>query len=567
MRIKAALLILLSLYVPFAFADSQAYTDGQAAGNSALGSTAGSVTQSNSDSLGTSFGGNVINSVAPLAAMFAVSNQGNSGLSSQGQQQMTTCQNLPPNSTPQMQQFCAGVNALAKNPIQNAQTVTGITKNDPMFTNQNNMFNQGVANAGNTNATVGTGTPQNGINGASACGTSPTTSPVSYTTSTCTRAAGATTQPCQIVIAPTVTSTPYCNISGSAMIISANPAGVLAPGGAGTGQAFFSITYGCVNSGTGSAWIQPYVPGWNTGYGTWSIGGGTNIGWYGSSVSFVPGFSTNPVGWWCGINYDGTLLNYCTAWYDGPSDSIRIQVGANALGGSPVSCDPTYSWNTSLSGSGTSYGMQMKWSLGKLVYVWGSAAASFSSSQYCTLSTDATSLVVAGPTPVIPSPCPAGSSAILKNATTGECLQTTCARVGTKTTCTSTILSTFTPTGSLCPPGWSTSSAGVCTNGAGRYVFAYSPAPIGTCDTNHTYMSLGNVGYCFPNNDHWYNFGWSSPHYSGTCGVKHTLSENITNTCLTLQQQTANPTAYPATAVNGVYTCPTGKTLSGTFCI
>lgn len=549
MRINATLLLLLSFYASSSLADSQAYTDGQATATQDLGTTAGGVTQSNSNLL-SSFG-NFAGSVAPLAAMFATSNAGNTGLSSQGQTQMTTCQNLPPNSPPNMRQFCDGVNALAKNPINNAQNVTGITKADPMFTNQNNMFNKGVANAGATNAQIGNGTPQNGINGANACGTSPTTAPVSYTTQTCTRAAGASTQQCKITIAPTVTSTPYCSISGTSLVYSANPAGVIAPywsTGTGTGYPFFYIAFGCASSSAGQACIYPYGYGINTawagGYNSYSTGGSVNIGWYPGCLSFSQGFTTTPVTWTSGINYDGTPLISTTAWYDGTADAIFVYtdqpnhdylnsgtslppVVYGSYGGSPVSCSAGFSY---VSASG-SVGLQVP----------------KCGNKKCTWTFNITVAV-----PILVEGCALPSNkTITPAAATG----------GGSVLC---------PIGMPLSKGKCSGTFNLGTKTVSGTTYAHVVPPAGTCDANHTYVLTGDTtAVCFPTagGRPINNYGISQTHYTGTCGIKHTLTENPSNTCLALQRQTSNPTAYPATAVNGVYTCPTGMTLSGSFCI
>lgn len=545
-----------------AFAVGQAFLDGQAAGASVLGRDAGSVTATNTTALQNI---NTANpdpaAISTLQGNFAASNAGNAGLGSFGSQKLSDCASYVPNpATPAKNEECAAVNELAKNPVGHAVAVTGVNKSDSMFTKQNNMVNQGLSGPAPALA-VGSGTPGGNVTGAGACLQTTSSTPPVYTKQTCTRSAVPTPQTCQIAMAPTITETKFCDIAGTAKITSSDPDGVMSQFGLATGQPFYSITFGCQTIASGKAVISPYfmLPnGTFVGYGTWSLGGGISIGWHAATVVFVPGTSTTPIGWWSGINYDGTPLVYTTAWYDGPSNTIRVQTSGR--GGAPITCDSGYTYAKHIVnyttyiyariGTSTAFGLQ--------------TFPASETYQYCTSATDTASQITNSVTPVVTNVC-TGNFVMsgVHYVVASKKYYVACKGKNNN------MQPITTPTigkGTICPSGWTLGINGICESGTSRMV-AFDATPTGTCDADHTYTIIGDKGFCYPNKTRLNLYGQSSPNYTGAAGIHQVLNENINDNCAQFQASTATPSASPATSVAGTLVCPTGKTLSGTNCI
>lgn len=269
MKLNFIAATLMCAVCPQSFAVSQAFLDGQVAGNSMIGPAAGSISQSNLDAIGNPYGAS--NNQA-LMDTFATSNAGNAGLGPVGSKQLSDCQNVPSNADARYKQYCDATNELAKNPLEKARNTTGLTKSDSIVTNPNNAFHAGMAavQANNVSTSIGTGAAQANVNSASACVTTTEKTPPVYTTQTCDRAVGTSTVPCTRKNAPSITATPGCSISGSVFVNNA------------AGTPIFSITFSCdpVVAGVGVAVITPVgaLPGVSTPY-------------VSQTIKFVPGTS------------------------------------------------------------------------------------------------------------------------------------------------------------------------------------------------------------------------------------------------------------------------------------
>lgn len=535
MRINHIVALVLLVMSAGAFAQtsstpSGAYSDGLSDGTSALGTSAGAVTQSNVDSIGSTYqqgGGSFLNdpTVSGLALLFTTSNAGNVGLAQNGTQQMQTCANYVPvttNPTQQQQamnQFCDAVNQLARAP--NYQQVSGLNKSDSMFTNQNNAYNQGMASAGSTNVSIGSGQT-----GAGACLQTSTTSPATYNNFSCISQAAQNGVPCTVQYSPTVTSTSFCNISGTSYVYTnAWPPGWYLSGFQTATQPLYQINFGCANASTGRATIQAYVPLWAYFYtcnyypGLCMMGGNPNVWYPTATLNFVPGQTSAPVTWPTAINYNGSIYVYSTAYYDGPSGKIVVSntvpaglnnlsqdpytgalVGGYYLGWPTQSCPANYTWVTP--------------------YV---DSANNTVGGYCTNPADLTSVAL----PATPAP--------------GIC----------------TIIDPYWGiAGCVSNPGGPIGYANCNAGASGACVVSYS------CDSAHTLVGTT----CYPSNNHVLPYSVASSANSGTAGIQNVLTNNVNNTCTQYQQKTSAPTATQAIAVNGQWTCPTGMTLNGSLC-
>lgn len=205
----------------------QAWLDGQAAGQSVVGRSAGTITNSNVANIGSTHTDAA--GMSTLQGTFSQSNAGNVGLGSFGNQKITTCANHVPNpATPAKNQECAAVNDLAKHPVAHAVAETGINKNDSMFTNPNNMYNKGLTSPAPSTA-IGSGTAKSGTAGAGVCLTTATTTPAVFTDQTCTRSTVPTDKSCQVSYTPTVTQTTVSATSKTSCYQPPYPFGALPP--------------------------------------------------------------------------------------------------------------------------------------------------------------------------------------------------------------------------------------------------------------------------------------------------------------------------------------------------
>lgn len=553
---RIGLTVIMLFYALRAFAGSAAFADGEAAATTTLGNSAGGVTQTNVDALGNPYGGNT----NTLQGTFASSNAGNTGLSQNGQDQLSACQNQPASGVSTTdKQYCDGVNALALNPLQNAQTKTGLTKTDSIFTNPNSAYNLGMSATATTSASVGSGTPQDGTAGVAACLTSTQSTPATYTTSTCVRATAPSAQACQKTIAPTVESVPYCTLSGTST------------GGPWctntelvTGGDNYTVTYSCRDPSDplyalgGIATISHTA---GQGPWLWQHGGGRNNNIYSYSFNFTLGV-TSPVAYSAAtvINYDGTLITYTSAFYDGPTDTIYVTdsnlqmgclpfgQGCNAMG--LASCAPGYTYSPPIYFSYTS---------GQPDPITGVVPTTdVTIPPNCQSPSDPSSI-----------PYPQGVT-VLATYTAGQRIS----------------WGYLDPFGNLLPQylmaipsGFGNPSVGQCSatwckietanpcrSGFTLYPvidpLTASPAPLGICHPSSYTVSMPQI-----TNDRAVRmYSPLTPHYQGSAGVNKVLHENLTDSCAPLQQQTDNPTAIPATAINGTFTCPTGKTLNGSYC-
>lgn len=573
--------VICCLFATQALAVSQAYIDGQTDAANSLGNTAGGVTQTNVDGVGNPYGGNT----TTLQNTYGTSNNNNAGLYSTGQQQVTDCKTVPPNSPPNVLQYCAGVNALALNPLQNARTQTGLTKTDPIFTNPNSGYNLGLAAAGTTPSTVGSGTAQGGVVGAGSCTTTAGATPPVYTTENCDRAAGASTQLCTKVILPSVTTTPYCNISGTAF---AYTSPILMP--TPSGLPVYQIDFSCANMATGQAVIQQYLPLWGPSFtcnyipGNCPYGGNINAAYPVGTLFFAPGATTAPITWWSMVNYDGTALLSTTAWYDGPSNKVIVTNSQHSIQTLQCLDNGTGSGAGYCTGLGGAFlGVCQAAQVGGACWYIGDYStytSGFSNNPSITTTTSYGWVMLS---------CPANYTEVAPLISQGTTLKPGyCTNPGDPTSV--EMVPTYVKTG-ICGSDWTQTSfycmdpvtrlsmgVGFCSGKNVGATCVEIPSTI-VCDANHTginyTITTGTWGSyvttdyttCIPSNLRVLNYAPAATSNAGSCGINHILTATVANTCTTLQAQTPFPTAFPATSVNGVYTCPTGKTVSGSTCI
>lgn len=221
---KKLLSLIFALVSAHAMADGtvgQPWIDGQNFGMSMLGSEAGSITTNNAtaiNSLSNNF--NSPNTVSGLQNTFGASNQGNIGLASFGNNKVKDCASYVPDpSRPADNNDCMVVNMLAKQPTQNALSTTGLNQNDPMITDQNNAYNQGLRTK--LSIDLGGGTPQVSV-GSSTCAQTSTQTPPTVTEESCTRTVSNTVQGCttklgiKIITPQPITATPVFNCPAGA---------------------------------------------------------------------------------------------------------------------------------------------------------------------------------------------------------------------------------------------------------------------------------------------------------------------------------------------------------------
>lgn len=205
---KKLLVPILAMLPALAFGVGQGWSDGTAVGNQTLGSTVGNVTMTNANALG-SFGSyNQPSTLTNLQNTYGASNTNNVGLFSYGQGKLTNCAGYTPNpNNPASNNECDVVNLLATNPEQHAISASGITKNDPMFTNQNNAYNLGMSSP-NQPSNLGSGTTQSSLVGGIGCVQTAITNPSTTTTSTCTKTGTPYPQQCTSYVTVSVVQPP-----------------------------------------------------------------------------------------------------------------------------------------------------------------------------------------------------------------------------------------------------------------------------------------------------------------------------------------------------------------------
>jgi len=595
---KCALIFLLFSSAVAEAAPPQSVTDGQTSGGDAVRALSGMITntQSNTITQSNSTTGADTTTVQDLQAQFAVSNGGNSGLGTQGSTQLDNCKNYVPNQvkldmTPPdpvelaRYQECTAVNDLAQQPLQNAIIKSGLTKSDSLFQNPDNMFNYGNTNAGTVAGgaleLVGSGV---GSSGGGTCVTTTDVTPATYATGSCTRSDLPNTQACQVTVAPTISTVPYCTIGGGTLANRPWPSwpwGTYAtPGGtdvwsANQVRSCYNIMMGFTNYTACTSFygsyhgtivykcraksdplyalggIAEYIqnPNWQT------SGGGLNFTRPVVSVNFSVGLSSR-ISTASIINYLCWPVASTSMYYDGPTDQFYVsyQGDSQHVFAPLVSCAPGYKYVYPQ--TYTSSYLPQVCTTGD----WGTicSAGSATIPDYCTKATEPTSLPVR------------------QTSTVAEVVQS---------------FYTIPAAYYSCDPN---NPFGACTWNAPYRLTSGSLGFNGSCWNGPCTIQKMNpcangrvlyedpagswLGWCYPpaltvslpaiNTDRAVRqYAAATGHYTGEAGIKKVMDENIADSCAALQSQTSNPTATPAVAVNGVLTCPAGKTLSGTNCI
>jgi len=512
------ILWLLLLVTGNVIAVGQAWVDGQQAASGNLGRNAGAITSSNVANIGSTYNDNA--TVDNLKSNFAASNAGNIGLSGFGDAKISSCQNYIPNpNMPARDQECEAINALRKTRANDASSITGITKSDPIFTNQNNMVNLGINSTG-TQTGIGSGTAQSAITGAGACVQSTSTTPVQFTKQTCTRTASPTNKTCTKVIHPSVTVTETCNISGS-IYVNATPdtQNVL---GQSYGQSKniinsrYRLTFSCDPNikGIGNVEFGPDAIFPNSPRGpynvVWWSNGQWGVHWQNTKkVAFTPGTARTwgpykmmqgsgscgqPYGRDHYLHYDGT--NWYVTESGNAFDFCFLDGGSNYGWGHDDYgfCAPGYSYIPGRPGRRVANKCH-----GSYRACQGYTPNYYRLSAYCSKASD-----------------PAIVSAVNK----------------------------------VCPGGTSQYNILNIADGCIK-------------SFNHYYIPNVNP----PIDRGMRHFGKAAGTYNGFAGIKNIYSQIINDSCATYQASTQNPSLEPAISVNGKLTCKAGKTLSGLNCI